>query len=257
MTRRQTKHPSGQYKTRCLLVVLIIVIALVGWTVSARSTRSTVTPVAATPESTPSPERTYGDFNPPRPDHNVSWRVFAGISLPISVTAGPYYLSDTRATGFAHTADGAAIAAAQLLVRTFPFAGSDTFKPTIAQQVTGSGAPALARLTQQTYQQAAAAADIRKGAPIRSTDGWVAGYRLDRHKNPTGPNARVDVLIAATGEGSGFTTYRVDLTWQDGDWRLIAPAWGDWRSNAQAVAFPHPASYRDYDNLGIGAGGAS
>jgi hypothetical protein len=256
-TRRQPKPPKRQHKARWLLGVLVIVLVLVGWTVSTRSTHSTVTPVAAAPEPTPSPDRTYGDFNPPRPDRNVSWRVFAGISLPISATAGPSYLSDTRATGFAHTADGAAIAAAQLLVRTFPFAGSNTFKPTIAEQVTGIGAAAFARLTQQTYQQAAAAAGIRKGAPIRSTDGWVAGYRLDRHKNPTGPTASVDVLVAAAGEGSGFTTYRVDLTWQDGDWRLVAPAWGDWRSNAQAVAFPHPASYRDYDNLGIGSGGAS
>jgi len=258
---RQPKLPSQQHQTvirnRWLFAVLALVLALIGWTISTRPSQSTVTPIATSPEPSSSPEKTYADFKAPRPDRDVAWRVFAGISLPISTTAGPYYLSDTRATGFAHTADGAAIAAAQLLVRTFPFAGSDTFKPTIAEQVTGPGAPALARLTQQTYQESATAAGVREGAPIRSTDGWVAGYRLDRDKDPTGPTAGVDVLVAATGEGSGFTTYKVELAWQNGDWRLIAPAWGDWRSNAQPVAHPYPASYRDYDNLGIGPGGAS
>jgi hypothetical protein len=194
-------------------------------------------------------------LNPPRPDRDVSWRIFAGIDLPISATAGPYRLTKTRASGFAHTEAGAALAAAQLLVRTFPFAGSDTFEPTIAEQVTGRGAAALARLTRQAYRQTADEAGVHDGAPIRSVDGWVTGYRV--HDDGTDQTTRVDVLINGTGEDYGFVSYAVQLTWQNNDWRLIAPAWGDWRSNAHPVPHPYPASYRDYDNIGIGPGGAS
>lgn len=258
---RQPKRPSQKriHRNRGLAAVLVLVLTLIGWTISTRTNDATVTPIAAptTPEPGPSPDRTYGSFTLPRPGRDVSWRVFAGIDLPISATAGPYYLSDTRARGFAHTADGAAIAAAQLLVRTFPFAGPKTFEPTIREQVTGTSAPTFARLTQQTYREAATASGVRQGDPIRSTDGWIAAYRPHRDQDPAGPKAIIDVLIAATGDGSGFTTYTVKLTWQDGDWRLIAPDWGDWRSNAEPVAHPYPDSYRSYDTLGIGPGGAS
>ena len=46
-----------------------------------------------------------------------------------------------------------------------------------------------------------------------------------------------------------FTEYVLDLTWVDGDWRLTAPDWGDWRSVATIVERPDPAAYASYDHL--------
>jgi hypothetical protein len=232
------------------LAGLVLVMIAAGWLLASRSSSAEQTPGPATVPTTAASIVTA-----PRPGRDVSWRVFAGMDLPVSATAGPYCLTETRASCFAHTSNGAAMAAAQILVRTFPFAGSATFEPTIAEQVTGPGAPALARLTQQSYDQAAPAAGIHDGAPIRSTDGWIAGYHLNNTSNPDA--ATVDVLIVGSGEGLGFTVYTVHLTWQNGDWRLVAPDWGDWRSNAHPVANPHPAEYRSYDTLGLGTGGAS
>jgi hypothetical protein len=255
----EPKMPLKQRKfaarKRWLAVGVVLVLISTGWLMSSNTGQKTVTPVAAPTEvSTSSSDEV---FTAPRPGRDVSWRVFAGLDMPVSATAGPHCLTETRASCFAHTADGAAMAAAQILVRTFPFAGSDTFIPTISEQVTGSGAPALARLTRQTYDQAAKAVKVQDGAPLGSADGWIAGYRLDGNTDPTGPTAKVDVLIMGGGEGLGFTSFDVALTWQNGDWRLVAPTWGDWRSNAHPVRNPYPASYRSYDNLGLGAGGAS
>ena len=47
-----------------------------------------------------------------------------------------------------------------------------------------------------------------------------------------------------------FTEYAVDLVWLSGDWRLVAPAWGDWRTTARALTRPDPAAYPSYDALG-------
>ena len=237
-------------KSRWLVVGLVLVLVSLGWLTSNQRHHEKLPAIAK-------PTKTDVVFTAPRPGRDVSWRIFAGFDLPVSATAGPHCLSETRAACFAHTPDGAAMAAAQILVRTFPFAGSSTFGPSIAEQVTGPGAPALARLTQQTYEQAASQQALQAGAPIHTTDGWIAGYRLDHDTDPTGPTARLDVLVMGTGESPGFTSYDVELVWRNGDWRLVAPDWGDWRNNAHPVRNPYPASYRRYDDIGLGTGGAS
>jgi hypothetical protein len=120
--------------------------------------------------------------------------------------------------------------------------------------VTGGNAAALARLTTQGYQQAAKSAGVHHGDPIRSTDGWIAGYRP---ATTTHDATTIQVLIAEDGENLGFTAYDVHLTWRNGDWRLIAPTWGDWRTAAHRVANPYPPTYRSYDNLRVEDAGAS
>jgi hypothetical protein len=248
----QTAQRKAVVQNRWILVGLVLVLISVGWLMANRHHNETVTPVAATA----TPTRTDEVVTAPRPGRDVSWRIFAGLDLPVSATAGPHCLTETRASCFTHTADGAAMAAAQILVRTFPFAGSTTFGPTITDQVVGPGKSALARLTQQAYEEAAPA-KFRAGEPLRSTDGWIAGYRLDHDTDPTGPMAKLDLLIMGTGESPGFTSYDVELVWQNNDWRLVAPDWGDWRNNAHPVFNPYPATYRRYDDLGLGTGGAS
>jgi hypothetical protein len=181
----------------------------------------------------------------------VSWQDFAGLDLPVSPTHGPTCQDQGRASCFTQDDEGAALAAVHLLVRTFPFAGSDVFGPTIEEQVVGSANGQLARETLDAYREIATASGIRDGAPIPSRGGAVAGYRLDPLSGSDG-HRLVHVLIRGVGEAgvSMFTEYEVDLVWLSGDWRLVAPAWGDWRTTARALTRPNPATYTSYDALG-------
>ena len=231
--------------------VLALVVALVGvgWFASR---------LGADPPSSP-PPRASASRPAGHPQaagaSGVVWEDFAGLDLPISSTAGPHLHAAGRAAGFEHSPTGAAFAAVHLLVRTFPFAGSAVFTPTIADQVDGPDAAALARLTRDAYAQVARTGGAKDGEPLRSEGGWVAGYRLDQPATDTADNAAanskrtVRVLIRQVGEAGadGFTEYRVQLVWRDDDWRIIAPPWGDWRSAAVALSSADPARYISYD----------
>lgn len=204
-------------------------------------------------DPTPAPSSAI-PFTTPTTGQDVDWTPFAGLSLPTSRTDGPRCRDHGLAACFTHSPRGAAFAAVNVLVRTFPFAGSRVFGPTIRDQVTGRHTGALFRLTWQAYRQTAQVAAIRDGAPIPSSGGWVAGYRLDRSQQPPSDKARVRVLIRQDGEGSdaGFVEYTVTLLWREGDWRLLAPAWGDWRSAARAVPSADPGDYRGFEQEVIG-----
>jgi hypothetical protein len=181
---------------------------------------------------------------------DVRYLDVAGLQLPVSLAAGPHVVRDGQAGEFAHTDLGAAFAAVHLLVRTFPFVGSAVFGPTIAEQVVGPDAPALTRLTTQAYLPAARAAKVQNGGALRSEGGWVAGYRLDPPEQVGTPHMRtVHVLLHQSDgpDGGGFVEYRVQITWQNGDWRLVAPAWGDWRTAARAMTSADRSRFRSYD----------
>jgi len=95
---------------------------------------------------------------------------------------------------------------------------------------------------------------VKGGEPLRADGGWVAGYRLARTGEPGRRTVRV--LMRSTGEGGAvaFTEYAVSLVWHGDDWRLVAPAWGDWRSAATALSRPDPAGYTRYDDANTTAG---
>jgi hypothetical protein len=227
---------------RTVAVMAAVVVLGAGWLVTqpGRDTSGQTRPPSTTATSTPATPNAEA----------VTHHDLAGLLLPISSAAGPHDLRDGRASGFARTDQGAAFAAVHLLVRTFPFVGSAVFEPTIAEQVLGPDAPALARLTSEAYEPAARAAKVQGGAALGSEGGWVAGYRLDPPDPPSSLNTQsVAVLLRQSDgpDGAGFVEYRVRLVWQDGDWRLLAPAWGDWRTAAHAMTTADRARYRSYD----------
>ena len=228
-----------------VFAVILVVAPAVGWFAIHRTPTSQSPPAGAAPASSTRPSA------PGNAEPDVTWQQFAGLALPTSRADGPRCQQDARATCFGHDGRGAAFAAVHLLVRTFPFAGFTVFGPTIRDQVIGPHRAALARLTDDAYRQTAAAAGVKNGAPIPSEGGWVAGYRLDQPADPAA-DRQVRVLIRQAGEGgaSGFTEYTVDLTWLDGDWQLIAPRWGDWRSAARAMSDADPDQYTSYDEQG-------
>lgn len=233
--------PGRRRWTRLMVLTAAIVATLLGWSLSER-----VNPLNDNASQQPARSATNGQ-TPPAAD-TVAWHDFAGLSLPVSQTAGPRCVDGGRARCFARTDDGAALAAVHLLVRTFPFAGSAVFGPTIREQATGPDAEAFARLTTEAYADVAPAAGITDGGPVPSEGGWVAGYRLE----PTdGADQTVAVLIRQTdsdGE-TGFTEYAVHLRWLRDDWALVAPPWGDWRNAARSVPAPDRDTYLTYDGM--------
>ncbi len=264
----QDNRPPHRARRRRVLLAGVALAAgavLLGWQLSGTPHR---------PEATAAPPATSSRQQPvvvsPSPAaQGLTWRDFAGLSLPQSPVYGPRCQTGLRAACFSDDDQGAALAAVQLLVRTFPFAGSAVFTPTIRDQVTGPYAATLLRLTTQAYDQLAPAAGLTNGEPIPSSGGWVAGYHLDPTASPSAQIAgtavghgqtvqeqtvqerSVQVLIrqADTDGQSGFTSYDVQLLWRRGDWALVAPAWGDWRSSATAMSTADPAMYATYDTI--------
>lgn len=251
LEREKKQDGATPGRRRTALVIAAVALVAIGWL----STRLIDSP---SPEDRPRP-RTAGATPLQSTTPDVSWMDFAGLDLPVSRTAGPTHTAENRASGFSHTPTGAAYAAVHLLVRTFPFAGPAVFTPTIAERVVGPDAATLARLTTEAYQQLGPAAGAKDGAPIRSEGGWVAGYQLDHSTNTQNTDTGADtearvvrVLIRQVGEAGadGFTEYTVHLTWRNSDWRLVAPAWGDWRASARAMTSADPARYTSYDPTG-------
>jgi hypothetical protein len=165
----------------------------------------------------------------------LSWTDFYGIELPVSASDGP---RDTRrglASGFADTPRGALLAAINIAVRTAAQWGTAIFRPTITRQVTGPNTGLLLQADYGAYTQLRAAAHVRPGQPAGRGNATEAGYRFTAW-TPAG--ATVDIVTA--GPGAGGTTVlastRIQVIWQRGDWRVVAPPGGDWASAATAMS---------------------
>ncbi|GLY17997.1 hypothetical protein Kisp01_50110 [Kineosporia sp. NBRC 101677] len=228
--------------------IVLLALVLIGWFATERETAAEPPPAVA--ETTArEPGITVEEWAPTQPD--VTWQDFANVNLPVSASAGPYVLTPTRAFGFSRDDAGAALAAVHILVRAFPGAGSDSFVPTIREQVTGTAREQLAARTQSAYDGSLKGMDgVEVGEPLPLGQGWIVAYRMVSGVRESSDGARtVQVLVEGSGETLGYTEYTVDLQWIDDDWRIEAPRWGDWGSVARPVEFPYPTSYRSYDDI--------
>ncbi|WP_239405200.1 hypothetical protein [Frankia sp. Cj3] len=156
---------------------------------------------------------------------DLRWADFHGLALPVSPTAGPHTLADDRASGFAHTPLGAALAAINIAVRTDAGVGAYIFEPAIAEQTTGVDQPALLERVRTTAAQHAVPARLtgRFSDPIFR----YAGVRFDA----VTPDRIVLHLATAAETAAGTTVYasgRMELRWERGDWRVVAPPGGNW-----------------------------
>ncbi len=200
------------------LITVLVVSAVVGTALavarSDRGGRQARTP-SSTGTSTPQP-------NTPAPD--VRWVELAGVALPVSATDGPRQLSNGLARGFSDTADGAALAAVNLVVRTSPSLAPAITTMTIQQQVVGPNQPALLR----------SVAEARSTQPPPATAtiaGFVPVYYNARQ------SASVDLVIGSPELAlrRQYVSVRVALQWSDDDWRLVAPPQGDWGTVTSAI----------------------
>jgi hypothetical protein len=172
----------------------------------------------------------------------VAWTRLAGVGLPTSPATGPAQTLGGLARGFTRSRAGAVVAALHLVVRTTPQVGPGVFEPTIAEQVTGEHATAMARVTGEEYRRLAARAGLPYGQPLGDLPAHLAGVHVDAY---TDDEAEVSVLTAAV-DATGMTRYAattVTVVWTGGDWRLLAPPAGRWDGLVRIVEYARVAGY--------------
>lgn len=167
---------------------------------------------------------------------DVTWAPAVGVRLPWSRVNGPRVSGPGTASGFSQSEPGAALAAVHILIRSGANAGPNIYGPTITGQVTGANAPAMKLLNDDVYRQLLATSDVAEGAPVPGSDAIVLGYRIAAYNPASGPT-RVEVYLtsARLEQKHHAVRFDVQLIWSHEDWRVVAPARGDWGTAATAV----------------------
>jgi hypothetical protein len=205
---RRARRLSASALALLVLVVVLGTVTVVRWW----SHRSTVD----TAEVDPQPVADQG------PD--FVWQPYTqGHDLPVSRASGPARQIAGRAGGFARNELGAALAAIHLGQRIDPAAGPRVFDPTIQEQVIGPDAPKLKERTTAAYEEARKEQGKGPNEPLNLGGANVVGYHIDSYT----PDAATVAVFTAYDDRSQLFSFRNDLRWVDGDWRLVAPTGGD------------------------------
>ena len=179
----------------------------------------------------------------------VRWSSFYGVELPVSAQAGPYDTSAGVAAGFAHTPLGALLAAVNLGVRANAQWGPQIFTTVIRSQVTGPDAGALLAGCQAAYGQAAQSDGVTGGQPLGTVDVTEQAFRWIAYT----PAAAILDLVSAGPGGNGATvraSVEVEVVWDGGDWKVVAPPGGDWGNSAAKLS--SLAGYTAFPGQGSG-----
>lgn len=161
----------------------------------------------------------------------------AGVSLPVSRTAGPREFAGGLARGFSHDRAGAALAAVHTIVRVAPQAGPAVFEATLRDQVVGADAAAMRAQVGEEYQDLIDQAGVPYGQPVGKLDASLRGYRLLGYGDA---EAHLQILTEVPHNGDPvLASTEVRMRWTGRDWALVAPTGGTFES---AVA---PANEQD------------
>jgi hypothetical protein len=230
-------------RRRRLVAALIIVLVSVGFSAHehAQTGHSRPAPIRTTPAPRPSRTRrasaTSAAVLEADAGQGLTWISFHGMQLPASPAAGPRDTRGGLASGFTDTPQGALLAAINIGVRTAAQWGSAIFAPTITRQVTGPNTTALLHAEETAYTQLRAANHVRRGQPAGQASAAEDGYRFAAWSPATGT---VDILtVGPTVSGATvLAATRIQVIWQRGDWRVVAPPGGNWANAATAISSP-------------------
>jgi hypothetical protein len=195
---------------------------------------------AATATTPASPAGTAGSGSPGQPQiprvslASVRWSSFYGVELPVSAQAGPSGTSGGVAAGFAHTPLGALLAAVNIGVRANAQWGPRIFTTVIRGQVTGPDAAALLAACQAAYDQAAQSGQVAGGQPLGTVHVTEQAFRWITY---TPAAAILDLAVAGPGGGAtARASVQVEVVWDGGDWKVVAPPGGDWGNSAAELS---------------------
>jgi hypothetical protein len=234
-----------RYRRRRRALSLAIMLALVGLIAALLHAHAHNRSDGHTRDHAPRPSRaaspahgsplTANSSSPATAGQDLSWTDFHGIELPVSAHDGPRDTSGGLASGFTDTPRGALLAAIDIGVRTAALWGPPIYTPTIDRQVTGPDAAALLHADTSSYNALRAASHVPAGQPAGRGYAVEAAYRFDTW---TPADATVDVVTEGPGSGGAtvLAATRIEVVWQHGDWRLVAPPGGDWASSATSIS---------------------
>ncbi|GIJ28278.1 hypothetical protein Vqi01_34400 [Micromonospora qiuiae] len=202
-----------------LVVITIGVLVAVSSAGSNDDTKATeAPPVSPAPAETTKPQ-TLPTTVPTAPPAGVRWELVGQTAVPVSSSAGPTRIADGTASGYAHTPEGALIAAAQLSARAGFDAGRQSWEPTIEQQFEpGTDRDRLLAALREAGDAPAQPGELSQ----------IAGFSYQSYTPDT---AVIGLTMRAPGAGtSRYHVLSLTLRWRDGDWRMIAPPGGAWTS---------------------------
>jgi hypothetical protein len=227
-------------RRRLTILLTAITVAAVATHQLAHPHPASPSRTATTPAASPARQHAHHAANPARTRRSatastVSWTDFHGIQLPVSAKAGPHYRRGGLAGGFADTPLGAVLAAVNIAVRTAAQWGPPIYRRTINHQVTGPAAAILLAADRSDYAALRAAAHVAPGQPAGRGYAVEAAYRLAAYT----PTAATADIVAEGPAGNGTTAIavtRIQVVWQRGDWRVVAPPGGTWASSATTAS---------------------
>jgi len=211
--------------------IAVVVLAVLVFFVVPGSSTPTATPTTGGSPApggvtrSPAPQVSSPAVIPTAAPAGVTWKLVGQLAVPFSSTDGPAKASATGAAGFAHTPVGALIAAAQISTRAGYSAGRDSWEPTLQNQfVASADRDGLLKV----LRDAAAAGEHPAGPGELSQ---IAGFRYLSYSS----DAAVIGLVRRTPQGT-YAMTTLSVQWQDGDWKLLAPASGQWPSATSALS---------------------
>ena len=221
---------SSSRRRLVVIAVVVVVLLLVGVALflglgSGSTSGQSAPPSAATParSSTTAPTATTSspaagsDAVPTATPQDVTWSLFQGVALPSSPSAGPSRVDGPVYAGYAHTPEGALVAATQVSSRVLVTPAGGWRQVLDEQVVAGQGRDAYANLRGQ----------VGDAAP---SGGYAqyAGFQFVTYSS--------DIAVISLANKSPNGTYQVTnftVRWTEGDWKLEIPPTG--QSQTQAV----------------------
>jgi len=196
------------------------------------------------PASSSAPSTANGSAPPDVSRSPATWAndvtfydVPGGLRLPRSASAGPHTVTarGALASGFAHSPQGAIMAAINISDRTAGALGEPIYRPTIEQQVVGDAKAALLATAQREGRPDVPA----PGDRVEGSDAREAGWQLLSYTDASAQVRLLGSKILSNGK-TLYAAVPVEVRWIDDDWRLVAPASGDWAGTGEVVTDTGP-----------------
>ncbi|MEV5574521.1 hypothetical protein AB0L06_31185 [Spirillospora sp. NPDC052269] len=163
--------------------------------------------------------------SPATPLSGLEWRDFHGFRLPYSASEGPHFIKGDRAAGFTRSPLGALLAAVHVSVRSDPRWGLATASDTVNTQFIGPDRTGIL-------------ASMNLASATPGTPRAYATLEAFRWQGYTPVTASLDVVSAGPGDSDQVVraVTRIQVQWDNGDWRVVAPPGGTWLAAAAPIS---------------------
>ncbi|WP_280362797.1 hypothetical protein [Nocardia wallacei] len=153
------------------------------------------------------PDPAAANYLTATPAHLQWQHGWGGAALPVSGSDGPEHINDGIASGFAHTPQGAALAACDAVARALA-APEGTWQTVVRTRYLGGGQPLVDRFARSRASTPSAAQYVTVPEGIRVLPGYQPDFAV------------VEIAVRAR---DAFAASRWPMAWHDDDWRVRVP----------------------------------